>query len=111
MQNFDFNSFYSFIDSCVDFESEKENTIKNASNQLFDEVVKWDKRNIPQYKKFTEALQGLPSYINIPFMNYEIFKLMYSLGAEANENNDDEYFKVCEIYWDMCGQYLKTNLI
>lgn len=100
-----------FIDSCVDFDGlgydePKQNTIEEAAKQLFDECVKHDRRLKPLSVKFTEALQGLPSYISIPFYNYDIANLVYSLGLEFDRNDDNDYFEACELYWEECGEYL-----
>jgi hypothetical protein len=100
-----------FIDSnvCFDgygYDEPKDNTIQAASVQLFDEVVRHDRRLKTLSVKFTEALQGLPSYIDIPFMNYDIANLMYSLGLDFDRNDDDDYFQAVDIYWAECGRYL-----
>lgn len=98
-----------FIDSCVDFEGlgynePKDNTIQEAVKQLFNECLNY-KRSLKAYD-FTEALQGLPTYISVPFMNYEISNLIYAFGLEFDRNNDEEYHAACELYWEECGKYL-----
>lgn len=100
-----------FIDSnvCFDgygYDEPKDNTIQAAAVQLFEDVVRHDRRLKTLSAKFTEALQGLPSYIDIPFMNYDIANLMYSLGLDFDRNDDDDYFQAVDIYWAECGRYL-----
>lgn len=104
-------SLKEFIESCVDFDGlgydqPKENTIECAAVTLFDECVKHDRRPKKIAAKFTEALQGLPSYINVPFMNYEIVNLVYALGLDFDRNDDDQCTDAIEAYWNACGEIL-----
>lgn len=96
------------LESLVDFEcyDDRPNTLKNVALQLFDEVVKHDRRNKVLSVKFTEAVQGLPSYLNLPFANYDIANLMFALGLEFDRENDDEYFNTCTKYWELVGEIL-----
>ena len=87
----------------VDFESAgyetQPNTLKNVATNLWNECAQYNRGT--QANKFTEGLQGLPSYINIPFYNWDIEKLMYSLGYELDDS--------VEKYWVLCGVILSEE--
>jgi len=75
---------YNLPDNQSDFEK-----IINVYNIFLDE---YGKTNL-----FCQWLQGLPSCLNIPFMNYEILEnaksFGYNLDTEYKENNFlDDYF-------------------
>jgi hypothetical protein len=101
------------IADCIEFDglgydTPKDNSLECAANTLYLECIE---RNPNEQRKhisdaFTYALQGLPSYICVPFENYEIANLMYALGYEFDRKNDDEYFKAVDLYWKLCGQIL-----
>lgn len=81
------------------YDQPKENTLECAANTLFNEAIKGiPSRGKSPSEQFKEALQGLPTYISVPFYNYDIEQLMYSIGYEG-EN-------AVEIYWDLCGEIL-----
>lgn len=94
-----------FMLSCVDFESagyeEQENTLQNVASNLWSECAQYNRGT--DANKFTEGLQGLPSYINLPFYNGEIEDLMYAFGYEGSEAVD--------IYWNLCGEVLAEQEI
>jgi predicted P-loop ATPase len=89
-----------FILESVDFQSvgyedNKPNTLEEAANTLWNERAKYN-RGLNS-SKLTQALQGLPSYIDVPFYNDEIINLMYAFGFEDKENSVNEYWKLCGV--------------
>ena len=97
------NELKAFLLTCVDFESagypEQDNTLENVALNLWSECAQYNRGT--NANKFKEGLQGLPSYINLPFYNYDIECLMYSLGYEGPDS--------VESYWNLCGLILAQS--
>lgn len=74
----------------------KENTLRCAASTLWFECAY--SQSGSKQRKYTEALRGLPSYINIPFYDNDIEGLMYAIGYEGVEP--------VGLYWDLCGEIL-----
>jgi len=112
-----------FLESTVNFEvagyDKRQNTLENAARQLHKEAIEFDRRQKSLNNKFAEALQGLPSYINIPFYNFDIINLMKALGIESNNTSTSsiDNFKTTtytineertvEKFWFQCGLILE----
>jgi hypothetical protein len=82
----------------------KENTIKCAAETLHDECIKGTNQRGPLAHRFASALQGLPTYISVPFYNAEIIDLMHALGYETNDSHE-----LVELYWIKCGEILANH--
>lgn len=99
-------SLKEFIESTIDFENSDNiaNTLENAVNQLHSECIKGNNSmfNMPLNLRFKDAVQGLPSYINIPFYNGDIENLMYALGYERTDD-------IVDRYWFLVGDILATE--
>lgn len=97
------NDLKNHLIDLIDFDgagyTDKENTLKEAANTLWNECANYNRGTTSN--KFKEALQGLPSYINIPFYNGHIIDLMYALGYE-----DTDEVRTVETYWSLCGEIL-----
>jgi hypothetical protein len=101
-----------FLAGCVEFDGlgysePKENTLQCAAYTLYKECIERVPSRNSLGKQFTGALQGLPSYINAPFMNWEIVNLMYALGMDFDRTNESEQHAAIELYWTLCGTILK----
>jgi len=90
-----------FMTSRVDFKSagyggKYNDSLEDVANALWNECAQYNRGTLGN--KFKEALQGLPSYIDLPFYNGEIESLMYALGYEEEDAVDK--------YWTTCGMIL-----
>jgi hypothetical protein len=66
---------YNLPDNQTDFEK-----IINVYKIFIDEYIHENNKHLPLEKLFCEWLQGLPSCLNIPFMNYEILENAKNAG-------------------------------
>ena len=82
------------------YDEPQENTLMNVADNLWNECASHSqgKNNA---EKFTDALRGLPSYIAIPFYNFDIENLMKAIGYEGTNAVDE--------YWNACGQILANS--
>lgn len=69
--------------------------VKNSKIQIglgifYSEYIQHNNEKEPIQGLFKDYLQGLPSWLNIPFYYYDIRNLMYSLGYEVDQLEDDE---------------------
>lgn len=86
------------------YSEDKENTLKCAVNTLYNECIKNNNVRGSLAQRFTDALQGLPSYFELPYMNYEIACLMCSIGYDVDLNDDDSICAVADKYWAEIGR-------
>ena len=89
----------------LDFGRFKPNTLEEAANTLFKQEVE-HQRGLTKYNTpelMATALRGLPSYLDTPYINYEIECLMYALGYNGTKN-------VCDEYWKLCGEILTEEI-
>ena len=91
-----------FIDyiSAEDYNHKELKTDKEKLQFVFDcfysEYWHWNKkRNIQAV--FAEYLSGLPSCVNIVFMNYDILQLVEKINGKLTEKQED---RIIENYWN-----------
>jgi hypothetical protein len=60
------------------------------------EKLAYERRNLSKQILFAEWLSGLPSCVDIPFMNYDIIELAVWITGEMSEKEKN---RVLENYW------------
>jgi hypothetical protein len=74
----------------------EEEKVKFVYDCFVNEKVRQDRRNMPLYNLFSEWLSGLPSCVNLPFMNYDIIELAVWINGEMTEKEKD---RILDNYW------------
>jgi hypothetical protein len=103
-----------FLSSAISFED-----MPNLSNTEKAEQLKkslysegcFDAYNLKRYGTYQNCLsnhlQGLPSYINIPFYYCDIIELAKKLGSLPEKSTEKQENKICTNYWN----YMAAKLI
>lgn len=65
-------------------------------------------KNKSDFFVMKDYLQGLPSTINIEFMNFEILKLLQAWGVADGTENDDQQDKLIDQYWNEIAKKLNS---
>ena len=65
----------------------------------FIDTQNWNIIRKGQLNALTEYLQGLPSGIDIPFMNYDILELAKKFGSIPNNATEKQEYDILENYW------------
>lgn len=66
-------------------------------------MLEYGYRGVVSSKACCDYLQGLPSFCSVPFMNYDILKLLEANGI-TRETEDGRY-SLIEQYWVACGYH------
>jgi len=96
------NQYKQYFIDCIDGENYNQElkTDKEKIQFVFDcfnsEYWHWNKRRNIQ-KVFAEYLSGLPSCVNIVFMNYDILQLAERINGKLTEKQEE---KILENYWN-----------
>ena len=61
--------------------------------------LNWEKRYGNIVNLFSEHLQGLPSWLNIPFNNYDILQLLRSWGVVNEKTTEKKEDELLANYW------------
>lgn len=72
------------------------------------ERVAWFDWNIKKFKNnkvlaFADFLQGLPSYVWIPYMNNEIKTVLFEFGFIKQKTREKTQEKLISDYWKLCA--------
>lgn len=108
---------YPYILNAIDFseyEGKEPETDKEKLQMFFDTfnrqaVYEYNVKNFKTYHAIlANHLSGLPSYINIPFKNWEILELAKKWGSIPENATEKQEDKILENYWDfMAAQIFK----
>lgn len=94
------NKFDIYLNSIIDFDELGSETV---SERVYSEY-KWAIDRYGKIKACQEYLQGLPSWINCAFYNYDILKNFYQLSDDDIDFLDTD--ELIEHYWDRLGRSL-----
>jgi hypothetical protein len=97
-----------FVIDSIDFDEEVSRDEKLKTGlERFEEEYGFIIKRYGIKKAFIEYLQGLPSWIDIPYYYYDMKNLLYSLGFDEVENMEDHvlskfyYDKISDIFLDI----------
>jgi len=81
-----------------DYERIPKSQILGAAVNIFNDEGGWDVKRQGLKKAFIDYIQGLPSFLDIPYYYSEIRHLLYALGYDEVKNMDDH--DVSELYYN-----------
>jgi hypothetical protein len=67
---------------------------------------KWHVDRVGQQRAIVEWLQGLPSGIDILFMNYDILQYAKKIGSLPENPTERQEDKILDNWWNLCGTKL-----
>ena len=87
------------------FENDKEAI--NYCFSTFESTHGWLIERVGEFKALVECLQGLPSWINIAFMNCDIIALAKEQGTLAQDATEKQEDHILESYWRYMAMRLR----
>lgn len=98
------NNLKRYVEDNIDFSGydgyeriPKSQTLR-AAIDIFKDERDWDVKRQGLKKAFIDYLQGLPSFLHIPYYDDDIRHLLYALGYDEVKNMDD--VDVSELYYN-----------
>ena len=94
-----------YILDCISSEGYEENPTTDKEKVLFLKNTfiaeyGFKIKQVGEWKSFKEWLQGLPSVLNIVFMNCDILKMAKEWGTLSQNPTEKEEDKILNNYWD-----------
>ena len=89
----------------ITFKSDKDAI--NYAFATFESTHGWLIERIGEFQALTECLQGLPSWINIAFMNYDILELAKEQGTLPQDATEKQEDRILESYWRYMAMRLR----